>query len=90
MKKAFIGRSIFGKYICFTRWKKSELGVKAHSEENKYDVDYYVKLFIVNWIGKRIIIGREKKLSKEEVINLIVKDYNKLVDEVKEIEKSNN
>lgn len=83
MKKAFIGKGIMGRYIAFTRWKWRGDIAEVHSEANKYDVDFYVKSAIVNWIGERIGIGKENNLSDEELMQLIGKDFNELADELR-------
>jgi len=81
-EKAFIGKGFGTEYICFTRYKMRGSVAEVHSEANKYDVTKYVNMAIANWIGERVGIMNDKKLSKEDFAELIGKDFNELRDKV--------
>lgn len=86
MKKAFIGKGFGNDYICFTRYKMRSKGVaEVHSEANKYDVSYYVKAAIVNWIGDRIEKARKEDKDFGEIVG---NDFNKLAEELRKLESS--
>ncbi|MGV8150019.1 MAG: hypothetical protein ACLKAN_13560 [Alkaliphilus sp.] len=80
MKKAFIGKGFFNEYICFTRWKMKGKVAEVHSDANKYDVTFYVKCCIANWIGDRVEKARDDKI---DFGNLVGNDFNKLTEEIK-------